>query len=302
MGQLLSDLQGLCIANTLSFEEGPNGLLRAAIVTPHAEATVYLHGAHVTHYRPVGQKPLLFMSDKSHFDSAKPMRGGIPICFPWFGPRAGDPSSAIHGFARVQPWTVESTAELPDKSVTITLRLDSTDATLRIWPFSFAARYRVTIGPSLNLSLEVQNTSLKAITFEEALHSYFSVGDVRQLSISGLANTSYLDKTDGMKRKTQDDAPITIAGETDRVYLDARMPCFIDDPTLARRIIIEKTGSDTTVLWNPWIAKAIAMPDFGEDEWTRMLCIESANAGPNAVTVAPDRRHTLAIRYTSEPR
>jgi glucose-6-phosphate 1-epimerase len=302
MAQLLSDLQSLCIANTLAFEEGPGGLLRAAIFTPHAEATVYLHGAHVTHYRPVGQKPLLFLSDKSQFDPTKPIRGGIPICFPWFGPRSGGPSSPMHGFARVRPWVVESTVQAPDKSVTIIFRLDSTEATRALWPVSFTAWYRVTIGPSLGLALEVHNTSAEPFTFEEALHTYFSVGDIRQLAITGLADAAYVDRTDGMKRKTQDEAPIAIAAETDRTYLDSRTACFIDDPAFARRISIEKTGSDTTVLWNPWIAKAKAMPDFGDDEWTDMLCIESANAGANAVALAPDRRHSLSVRYTSEPR
>lgn len=302
MAQQLSDLQGLCIPNTLMFEQGPNGLVRAAVITPHAEATIYLHGAHLTHYRPVGQKPLLFMSDKSHFDPAKPIRGGVPICFPWFGPRADDPSAPMHGFARLQTWTVESASQLPDKSVAISFRLHPTDATRALWPVSFSAHYRVTVGPSLDLAMEVLNASTKPIVFEEALHTYFLVGDVRRVSISGLANAAYLDRTGKARHPVESEDPIFIAAETDRAYFDSRETCCIDDPVFARRIVIEKAGSETTVVWNPWIAKAKAMPDFGDDEWPDVLCIESANIGPNAVTLPPDRHHTLSVRYTSEPR
>jgi len=302
MAQQLSDLQGLAIANALTFEEGPNGLLRAAIFTPHAEATVYLHGAHVTHYRPVGQKPLLFLSERSCFEPAKPIRGGIPICFPWFGPRENDPAAPMHGFARVLPWTVESTSAGADKSVSIELKLESSDATQRYWPYSFIARCRINIGLSLNVALQVRNTSADSLSFEEALHAYFSVGDVRQVAITGLANTTYLDRMDSGRQKLQNDQPISIAAETDRAYLDARLPCVIDDPVLARRIKIEKTGSESTVLWNPWIDKAIAMPDFGDEEWMSMVCLESGNVRQNAVALPPGQTHTLAVRYLSEIR
>ncbi|HEX2972332.1 MAG TPA: D-hexose-6-phosphate mutarotase [Tepidisphaeraceae bacterium] len=302
MTQQLSDLQALAIPHTLIFEEGPQGLLRAAIITPHGEAAIYIQGAHVTHYRPTGQKPLLFLSEQSHLEPGKPIRGGVPIVFPWFGPRAGDQSAPAHGFARILPWIVESTHESPDRSITLAFRLDSSDLTRKLWPYDFTARYQVTVGASLDLSLEVQNRSAEAFQFEEALHTYLAVGDVRQTAITGLADTLYLDKTESMARKTQGPDPLGIAGETDRVYLNTRAACFVDDPVIGRRITIEKSGSDTTVVWNPWIAKAKAMADFGDDEWPSMLCIESANALDNAVNLAPGQRHTLQVRYLSEPR
>ena len=302
MGQELSDLQGLSIPNVLTFEEGPSGLLRAAIFTPHAEATVYLQGAHVTHYRPTGQKPLLFTSAKSSFAAGQAIRGGVPVCFPWFGFRGDDPASPMHGFARVLPWTVESADQGPDKSLTLTLRLDPSEETRRLWPHEFALWHRITVGPSLDLALEIRNTSEGALVVEEAFHTYLAVADVRQVSIVGLANTTYIDKTLAMARKTEGEAPITIVGETDRRYLNTRARCIVEDPVLARRITIEKSGSDSSILWNPWIEKAKAMADFGDDEWPRMLCVESGNVLDNALALPSGGHHTLQVRYISEPR
>ncbi len=301
MAQQLSDLQSFSIPNTLVFEEGVGGLIRAAIITPHAEATVYLYGAHVTHYRPTGQRPVLFMSAKSYFEPGKPIRGGVPLCFPWFGPKSGDASAPMHGFGRLMPWTVESAGLLPDKSVSLVLRLESSEATRRYWPVDFVARHKVTVGQTLTMALEVENKSAQPIQFEEAQHTYFSIGDIRNTSVAGLAGVTYIDKLDGAKRKTQDAEPIRFTGETDRPCLNTPATCIITDPASGRRINVEKTGSNTTVVWNPWIAKAKAMADFGDDEWPIMLCVETANALENAVTVAPGQTHEMQTRVISEP-
>ncbi|MGE5610952.1 MAG: D-hexose-6-phosphate mutarotase [Bacillota bacterium] len=302
MTQQLSDLRAFAIPHTVVFEEGPNRLLRAAIITPHGEASVYLHGAHVTQYRPAGQKPLLFMSGQSHLEAGKPIRGGIPIVLPWFGPNANDPSAPAHGFGRLLPWTVEATEELADRSIRLVMRLDSSEATRKYWPYEFGLRYQITVGASLELSLEVLNRSSEAFRFEEALHTYFAVGDVRQVAISGLADAVYLDKTDGMRRKMQGAEALGIAGETDRAYLNTRATCFIDDPVIGRRITIEKEGSDSTVVWNPWVDKSRAMADFGDEEWPGMLCVESGNVVDNAVTLGAGQGHVMRVRYVSEPR
>jgi glucose-6-phosphate 1-epimerase len=280
------------IPGAVTIDAGPGGLPRVNIKAPLAEAQIYLHGAHVTHFQARGQKPLLFLSSKSHFEANKPIRGGVPICFPWFGPRSGDSTAPIHGFARLLSWELAETKQLPDGSVNVALELRSSDATKATWPFDFVARYQVNAGKALELTLRVTNESKQPFTFEEALHTYLAVSDVRKISVDGLTNTRYIDKVDGAEQKTQTGA-ITIEGETDRVYLDTTGTTTVADPTWSRQIHIKKSGSNATVVWNPWIAKAKAMADFGDDEWPRMLCVETANAASNAITLASGATHEM---------
>jgi len=243
--------------------------------TPEAEAHIYQHGAHVAHFQPRGQKPVLFMSAKSWFEPDKPIRGGVPICFPWFGPA----KTPAHGLARLRDWKIEQTTA---NSMLFSLGLPP-----------FEAKFNVVVGSALRMTLEVRNTGTQPEQFEEALHTYLAVGDIRQVTVTGLENTDYLDNLTGLSRKNQGPEPIHFTGETDRVYLDTRATCVVNDPVLKRRLIIEKKGSDDTVVWNPWVAKAKAMPDFGDDEWPFMLCIETANCKQHAVTLAPGATHTM---------
>jgi glucose-6-phosphate 1-epimerase len=274
----------------VSFETDPHGLRRLRISTPSADATVYLHGAHVTHYQPKGKAPALFMSAESRFAPGEPIRGGVPVIFPWFGPHPSDPKAPAHGFARTTQWSVGRVTRAGD-SVTVTLVMGST-STVQL-------RYAVTIGAALDLSLTVENHDARALQFQEALHTYLAVSDVRQVSVKGLSGRDYVDKVDGMKRKTQRGV-VRITGETDRVYLDTPDAVTVDDPGMSRRLVVSKEGSASTVVWNPWIEKAKKMPDFGDDEWPRMLCVETANVAENAVTLAPGASHTMwaSVRVT----
>ena len=289
----IDQLQRFTIPGALKFERGEGGLIRAAITTPQADAHVYLHGAHVTHYHPHQQAPLLFMSSKSLFEDGKPIRGGVPVCFPWFGPKKDDPSAPAHGFARLREWTVESSAKADDGSVQLVLALASDEATRKWWLHDFRAKLTVTVGAELRMALEVQNTGSEPLTFEEALHTYFAVGDVRRVSVEGLEATDYLDKVGGLTKRNQGPNAVTFTGETDRIYLNTRATCVAHDPAGGRNISVAKDGSNATVVWNPWIAKAKAMPDFGDDEWPGMLCIETVNVGDFAVTVQPGQGHTM---------
>ena len=162
------------------------------------------------------------------------------------------------------------------------------------WPHAFAASYRVTIGSALTLALEVSNPGGDAITFEEALHTYFAVRDVRAIQITGLEDTDYLDKVGGTTQRNQGTEPIRFTRETDRVYLRTEAASTLHDPGHGRRIVVRKSGSAATVVWNPWVDKARAMPDFGDDEWPEMVCIETANVNVHAITLAPGARHTLS--------
>jgi glucose-6-phosphate 1-epimerase len=298
----VDDLERRCgIPGAVRFETDSNGLVRVRVETPHAEAIAYLHGAHLTHYQPRGDRPVLFTSAQSRFQRGQPIRGGVPIVFPWFGPHAVDPSAPMHGVARLTEWGLHAAAREPDGSVVLTFILDSAQVTHPAWPHVYAARYAVRIGPTLELTLEVFNPSEHTVTYEEALHTYLAVEDVRMVEVRGLAGATFVDKTDGMKRKTQESEALRIAGETDRVYLGTRATCVLEDPTGGRRLHLEKWGSDATVVWNPWAAKARAMPDFGDEEWPRMLCIETASVGECAIQLPPGARHVLGARIWSEP-
>ena len=288
-----TDLRHLEIPQIAEFRDGPGGLVFLEIRSPLATARVFLHGAHVTQFEPSGERPILFVSEASHFAEGKPIRGGVPVIFPWFGARSGHPDAPAHGFARVLPWSVESLTQAPSGEVTVVLLLEANEQTRSQWAHEFALRHVITVGTKLSMTLAVENRSRAPLSFEEALHTYLAVEDVREASVSGLAQTAYFDKVDGFRRKTQDSTPIRIAGETDRIYIDTESACVADDPRAGRRILVEKSGSATTVVWNPWIAKAAAMADFGNEEWPRMLCIETANAADNAVTLPPGGTHEM---------
>lgn len=281
------------IPGRVLFEAGGGGLTRAILKSPGGEAEIYLHGAHVTRFTSAGGKPLLFMSEKSLFQADRPMRGGVPVIFPWFGPRSPDPvgNSPMHGFARLSEWMVEA-ARQDAETTTLVLRLESSAATRALWKGEFVLRYTVRVGKTLTLELAVENTGGEVFTFEEALHTYLAVADVRECAIDGLDGVTYLDKTDGMAKKVQHGA-ISITSETDRVYLGTTSTCTVSDPGNGRRIVVGKENSDATVVWNPWIAKAKAMADFGDEEWTKMLCIETCNVNVHAIKLAAGGRHLM---------
>jgi D-hexose-6-phosphate mutarotase len=287
------------VSGRISFEKGEGGLTRVALKSPGGEAEVYLHGGHVTRFTPTGGKPVLFLSAKSLFQNGKPIRGGIPLIFPWFGPRQNDPveNSPMHGFARLLEWSVES-ASAEAASTTLVLRLETSAATRAFWAGEFVLRYTVTVSQELSLELAVENVGREAFAFEEALHTYLALADVRQSSIEGLDGVTYLDKVDQGAAKVQDGA-IRIVGETDRIYLSTKAACTVSDPKNARRIIVDKENSDATVVWNPWVAKAKAMADFGDEEWTQMLCIETCNVNVHSIRLEAGGRHVMRAKISA---
>lgn len=285
----------------VSFEPGQGGLTRIVVQASDAEAHIYLHGAHVTHFQPRDAGEILFLSAKSHFEAGKPIRGGVPVIFPWFGPKFDDAKAPAHGFARTMEWEVADIRSGTDGAIAVTLELGASAATRALWPHEFRCRYTVLVGPWLELELEVQNLAPSAFIFEEALHTYLSVKDVRTVKIDGLAGREFLDKTDGARRKTQPAGPIAITAETDRVYVNTLDPVTVTDPALGRRLTVDKQGSRATVLWNPWVAKAKAMSDFGDEEWPAMLCIETANAAEDAVALNAGQKHLMKARLQTAP-
>lgn len=276
------------------FADRPHGLTVLEITSPAGTAEIYPHGGHVTHWQPAGQEPVLFLSGSSWFEPGKPIRGGIPLCWPWFGPSDELPDAPAHGLARLSEWTVQAVRPGCDSGVSVSLSLEPDERARALWPHPFRLELTVTVGPALSVELTTRNTGSRPMTITEALHTYLAVGDARRATVTGLGGVEYLDKMDGGARKRQSDESIDFTAETDRVYLDTTGPCTLDDPAGGRRIRVEKSGSRSTVVWNPWIDKAGRMPDFGDDEWLRMVCIETANAHDNAVTIEPGQSHAIA--------
>lgn len=277
------------IPHTVRFEAGPGDLIRAVITGETATAVVYLLGGHVAEYEPVGHKDLLWMSNNSDFRIGSPIRGGVPVCFPWFAAKASDPGAAMHGLARTRMWDVISATEEGDH---VTLEL-ATQVD------NYHVTHRIVIGPSLQMTLRVQNTGHTPARFEEALHTYFSVSQIQNIEIAGLENASYHDKTNNFALTTQDDQPIRFASETDRVYNNTTATCTLTDPGMQRIITVEKENSNSTIVWNPWIDKAAAMPDFGDNEWPSMVCIETANVSDDAIELQPGETHEMTARITA---
>ena len=289
------------IPNKARLGSGPGGLPQFDISTDLASAQIFLHGAHVAQFTVRGQEPLLFLSASSYFADSKPIRGGVPVIFPWFGPRQGHPEAPAHGFARTRAWEVESVAEQADGAIAVMLRLEPDESSRAMWSKQWVLRHRITVGAELTMELEIQNPGCEPIRCEEALHTYFRVSDVRKIAVHGLEGAEYLDKADGLRRKRQPLEPIRFTQETDRTYLDTTSACEIIDPGLKRRIVVEKHGSHGTVVWNPWIAKARAMADFGDDEWPMMVCVETGNMADNALAIEPGARHLTKTVLRTEP-
>jgi glucose-6-phosphate 1-epimerase len=290
----IAELNQHCgIPGVVAVVEGDGGLPKIQITTPAAYAEMYLHGAHVTSWCPAGAEDVLFLSSRSMYQEGKAIRGGVPICFPWFGDKADDPHAPAHGFVRTKTWHLESVEHKRDV-VVVKMFTESSKSTKKWWPGDFRLSYRATFGAELALEAVVTNTGNEPLRFEEALHAYYNVGDVHRASIAGLDGVHYLDKTDSFHEKTQE-GNVVFSGETDRVYLDTENKLFLSDPVLQRRLIIVKESSRSTVVWNPWAEKAAALPDLGEEQWKSMLCAEVANVGDYAVELAPRQQHTMRM-------
>ena len=280
-------------------DAGRGGLPRLTIDTGLCAAELYLHGGHVCRWQPRSQPhPVLWMSGASRFEAGVPIRGGVPICFPWFGPKAGDPAAPVHGVARISLWRLESSTIDSDGAAAVRLALAPNDSARPGMLGDLDLAFELRLGAALSMTLIVTNRGEAPLAFEEALHTYLAVGDVRRVTVAGLGTATYVDKVDGGKRKTQAEDVVTVAAETDRLYLDTEAGITLVDPVFGRRIHVAKAGSRSSVVWNPWVAKSRAMPDFGDDEWPGMICIETANAADNVVTLPPHGNHTMSATLT----
>ncbi|HUC62453.1 MAG TPA: D-hexose-6-phosphate mutarotase [Alphaproteobacteria bacterium] len=272
---------------------GKGGRAKLELTGERGAAEIYLHGAHVTGFARRGGPPLLFLSERARFAPGTPIRGGVPICFPWFGPRAGQ---GMHGFARLVEWQLVETAASGEGAAFARLRLPKTERAAA-WP-PFEADFAVTASDTLTLELAVTNLSPdRALEFEACLHHYFAVGDIGDVTVHGLAGHAYLDKMEDRQRKIEAAEAVRIASQTDRIYLGVAGAVEIRDRRLGRAIRVERRNAASTVLWNPWTTQK--MDDFEQAEYRHMICVEAGNVAPDAVTLAPGGRMVMGATLSS---
>jgi glucose-6-phosphate 1-epimerase len=272
------------------------GLSKVVVTTNVSAAEIYLHGAHVTGFQKNGELPLLFLSRLSRFAPGESIRGGVPICFPWFGSREGD---VAHGFARLSEWELTKASAAADGAVTLHFRLPEIPGRAT-WK-GLRTDFVVTVSDRLTMELMTTNDSPAAMDMENCLHSYFYVGDIGDVKICGLKGMYFLDKTENFARKLESGDALKIVSETDRVFPDATGAVEIHDAKLHRAIHVRKSGSTSAVVWNPWIAKAGEMPDFDPAEYQNMVCVESGNVGRNKITLTPGNTSTLRVELGCVP-
>jgi len=260
-----------------------------------ATAKIALQGAHLLHYQQHDTPPLLWLSEKSHLESGKAIRGGIPICWPWFGKHSEDAALPQHGFARTTLFSLLETKETDEDTTELLLQLRSSVETLAFWPYEFEILVQITVGPTLTVALTTRNCDTKPFTITSALHSYFSVSHISNVSVQGLDKAEYWDSlTD--KNKIQHGA-IYISEEVDRVYQKVKDELTLQDRD--RTIKISTKGSSSAVVWNPWSDKSKRMDDMQANAYETMLCIETANALADAQDLAPGEEHTLQCSFCS---
>ena len=276
---------------------GKGGLPLVKVRTPWSVAEVYLHGAHVTHFQKNSEPPLLFMSARSLFAAGQPIRGGVPICFPWFGPREGGPA---HGFARITEWQLVKTAVAPDGAVTLQLALPQIPSH-NAWE-NPRTEFIVTVADTLTMELTVMNESRDGtLEIENCLHSYFQVGDITRVSIAGLEGLPFDDFALGANsaRRPGSDTPLRITQETNRVYPNHAGVVEIRDEAFRRTIRVGKFNSKSTVVWNPWTTQKLP-DDFDPAEYKQMVCVESGNVKQNKISLAPGKTAALKVVLQSQ--
>jgi glucose-6-phosphate 1-epimerase len=288
----------LGIPGVARVSEGNSGLARVQITGALGEGEIYLHGAHVTSWKPAGNEDVLFVSTKSHWEEGQAIRGGIPICFPWFRAKLDDPHAPAHGFVRTKMWQLESILE-NESGVAVTMFTQSDEHTRKWWPGEFRLVHRFTFGSELRLELVCTNTGKTPFRFEEALHTYNRIANIQDARLQGLDGVSYLDNTESNKKKTQS-GDVTIASPTDSAYCNTRNEVDLLDANKKRRIRLRKEHSLSTVVWNPWSEGAARLQDLGDGEWTQFLCVEASNIMDAAIHLAPGQEHRMAAILTVE--
>ncbi|MBN47707.1 MULTISPECIES: D-hexose-6-phosphate mutarotase [unclassified Methylophaga] len=292
--------QQFAITDRLDFSMGSSGCVMIDIDTPCAKARIALQGAQVLSYRPADAiHDLLFLSQLSRYGDRRAIRGGVPVCWPWFGDDPSGKGRPAHGFARNRIWDLTAVQQTENDGIKLILSLtpDSQDEIL--WHCAYALKMTIVIDEQLILSLTTENLDKESFVISQALHTYFAVGNIEKTQVRGLSNHHYLDKVENFSEKLQA-GEILFNGETDRVYLNSPEKLFIEDTEWSRRIIVESAGSSTTIVWNPW-ERVTALKDMTDDAYHYFVCVETANAAHDSISLSPGQSHTISASYRIMP-
>jgi len=285
------------------FKHESSGKSFIEVNTSLTTATISLNGGQILSWHPKKEKePVLWVSNAATYKFGKPIRGGIPICWPWFGPHPDNATLPNHGVARICPWILSSIRIHDDSIVDIQLTLTNLDNFKHKHLFKWLDLVKLTVNYRISDTLEISLTTKNnhdscEITLTEGLHTYFNVGHIKKIQIDGLSGCEYVDLVKDNKRGLQKE-PLTFEKEIGRVYINTDSTCIITDDIFNRQIIVEKKGSFSTVVWNPWINSAANLPDMGPESWQNMVCLESANAYENEISILPLGEHSLVTKYS----
>ncbi|WP_026460406.1 D-hexose-6-phosphate mutarotase [Schaalia suimastitidis] len=264
-----------------------------------SHGTAVPYGAQVLTWAPQGERPVLWMPRTTPPLDGEAIRGGIPICLPWFSrpdrsPVLSVPTTLRHGFARTSCWSAQ---RIDEATVRFALnhRPEAHDG---VFPHAFAAELVVTSGTCLTLALTLTNSDNHAFDLEVALHTYFAVGDVKDVTLWGLEGDTWRDE--GVGPSHIQHGEVLLVGPIDRVY-DSRSTVTIRDPRWLREITVEKQGSDSTVVWSPWLEGCQSLADVLCDEWQDFICVESGNIRDNAMHLEAGQSHTVSVSISVDP-
>lgn len=285
----------------LTITQDENGLEYIEIDNDLATAKIALQGGHIISWQPKEQDhPVLWLSSNARLQKGRSIRGGVPICWPWFGAHPTDGTFCPHGFARVIPWQLIEAEPTRHGATRLTLQMTETAEARRQLSYPYLLSMTMTIGDTLRIELSTTNKSTHPFLIGEAFHTYFNISDIANVTVKGLEDTLFADKVFGYERRLQR-GDITFNGEFDRVYLNTTSDCSIEDIGINRRIRIGTSRSQSTIVWTPWADKAEQMADMGTtDEWRTTICVETGNALDNAVVISPNKTHTMAVEYSVE--
>jgi glucose-6-phosphate 1-epimerase len=279
-------------------QEGNGGLPFVYIVNQAAQARICLLGATVMEYQPQGTAPVLWTSPNSRYEVGIPIRAGIPVCWPWFGAHA-TPGFPSHGFVRTQMWTLVSSEEVSPECTRVELGCEDNEESHQLWQQHYSLRLRVEVGSELKVTLSTTNRGTTDFPFSAALHTYFQISDINQVQIDGLENVSFLSKVHNFEQFVESE-PIKISGQVDRVYLDTESATVIQDLEWQRRIVIEKEGSHTTVVWNPWAKISAEVADLGAEAYRHYVCVETVVGPQEHKRLPAGETHELTARISVE--
>lgn len=301
MPQSVEDLKAILgAAPEFSIDETEPALPLIEITTEISSATISPFGAQVCKWAPKDHPPVLYLSPKSILDGSAPIRGGVPICWPWFGNHPADDSKPSHGFVRTRFWTLVS-AESNGRSAKLVFNLQSDDKTRALFPHEFDLSATIHIADKLRIVLKQKNTGEEPFKVSSALHTYLSVGDISRIQIDGLKGSHYIDKLQPPDaEEVYQEGALILDEEVDRIY-KSMSSVLVRDLERIRSVFVDKAGSRSTVVWNPWVAKSKMLRDLPDRDFSEFLCIEAANAGTDKPTLYPNGSHTLETTIGLRP-